>query len=716
MIGLYRLRLPERRLKLMVLLFLLGVAAPLYILFDRVYAQLRLEALHQYRLQAEHAVGLVDDEITRLLTQEAKRPFADYGFFRVEEQKLLQTKEVALSPLSAFPVASSIPGLIGYFQISPEGVVSSPVLPDITPTELKDATLPFSAAELSGRLVLKSRLERILQAEQLPIRPTPSKREDAQAQASPRPRPNRASPAASAVRDGRQAREQADMENDMASAAPVAQADDDFRDASRNVKLKELNIDKRLYEQQEFRASPGSRLANTLSKKSSLADLKRQRKERIDVPKSQSIEAYRAYRSKAKPEPENEQDALSTPFNQPLILSFEGEIDPFQLYVLEDRTFVFARKAWKAGRRYIQGFVVDGRALLQQVMQPRMNNSGIGALSRWVVGYHDEVLEQLDSAPYRSSWRRGDAAVQAASSPANTLIYKTGLSTPLHDLTVHVTVASLPLGPGAAVVHALAIAIPAILLAGAFGLYRLASQQIKLAAAQHNFVSAVSHELRTPLTSIRMYGEMLRAGWLQDEDKRQTYYDFIFFESERLSRLVANILQLSRLTNQSAPLDLQVFSPAALLDAAQASVQAQVEAAGFTLEVDNVLSPEQCAAAQIEADEDAFTRIIINLVDNALKFAAQSTPRVVRLSLEVDSQPRPQVTFSVRDYGPGIERQHRRKIFQRFYRVGSELTRTTPGTGIGLALVQELAQTMRAEVEVSNRQPGAEFRLRFRSV
>ena len=702
-----RLSLPEHRLKLVILLFLLGVAAPLYLLFDRVYAQLRLEALHQYRLQAEHAMGLVDDEMTRLLAQEARRPFADYGFFRIEEQKLLQTKDVTLSPLSAFPVDSSIPGLIGHFQINPEGVLSSPVLPDITQTQLKDANTPFSEAEYHDRLALRNRLEHILQAEQLPIRPTPSKREDARAQAeSPRPHADRASSAAPIAKGVGQARETADMEN----AAPLAQANDDFRDASRNLKLKELNIDKRLYEQQALRPSLGRRLGETLAKKSLTSDLKRQRKERIDVPESQTIETYRAYRQ-AKPAPENEQDALSTPSHPPLILSFEGEIDPFQLYIVQDRTFVFARKAWQAGRRYIQGFVVDGQTLIQQVMQPRMRNSSIGALSRWVVSYHDEVLEQLDSAPYRSSWRRGAAASQLASGQANTLIYKTNLSTPLHDLTVHVTVASLPLGPGAAVVHVLAFVIPAILLAGAFGLYRLASQQIKLAAAQYNFVSAVSHELRTPLTSIRMYGEMLRAGWVQDEDKRQMYYDFIFFESERLSRLVANILQLSRLTNQSAPLNLQVFSPAALLDIAQASVQAQVEAAGFTLEAHNQLSAEQNAAAQIEVDEDAFTRIMINLVDNALKFSAQATSKVVRLGLEMDNHPRPLVTFSVRDYGPGIEQQHRNKIFQRFYRVGSELTRTTPGTGIGLALVKELAQTMRAKVEVCNRQPGAEFRL-----
>jgi signal transduction histidine kinase len=279
------------------------------------------------------------------------------------------------------------------------------------------------------------------------------------------------------------------------------------------------------------------------------------------------------------------------------------------------------------------------------------------------------------------------------------------------------------------VVHALAILLPAILLAGAFALYRLTSQQIKLAAAQHNFVSAVSHELKTPLTSIRMYGEMLRAGWVQDDSKRQTYYDFIFFESERLSRLVANVLQLSRLTNNVSPLDLTPFSPSTLLDSVQANARAQVEAAGFTLEVHNRLFSEpehnaspaavQAEPVQIEVEEDAFTRIMINLIDNALKFSAQAAHKVICLNLEMSGHPQPLVTFSVRDYGPGIDRQHRKKIFQRFYRAGSELTRATPGTGIGLALVKELANTMHADVDVYNHttgQSGAEFRVMFRPV
>jgi signal transduction histidine kinase len=681
--------LSERRLRWLTLLFLICVAAPLYVLFDRVYSQLQQEALYQYRLRAEHAVSLVDDDITRLMTHEANRPFADYGFFRVEEQKLLQTRDLALSPLSQFPVVSQVPGLIGYFQISPESVLTSPVLPDITQSQFEAYHIQFSEAEYANRLALKSRLEHVLKTNQLFVRPTPSQREDRSAQ----PKPRR-----SAV-----------------AAAPSAPPGVDLRSTFRGTKLAELNIDKRLYRKQQLRLSPTDHLADASRDEGSTSELQRQRKERIDIPENQSIETYREFR-KLKQAPKNELDDQSATAGQPPILSFEGEIDPFQLYILQDLTFVFVRKAWRAKQRYIQGFLVDGRTFIQEVLQPRFHNSSIGSLSRLVVSYHGEVLAQLNPAQNRSYWQGDTAELDLLSNQPNALIYETHLSIPFHDVTMHATVQALPLGPGAAVVHALAIIIPAILLAGAAGLYRLASQQIKLAAAQHNFVSAVSHELKTPLTSIRMYSEMLRAGWVQDDSKRQTYYDFIFFESERLSRLVANVLQLSRLTNRASALDLTFFSPVTLLDSVQTNVQAQVEAAGFTLEVHNRLSPEQSAAVLIEVEEDAFTRMMINLVDNALKFSAQGVCKVVRLNLEMRHHPRPVVTFSVRDYGPGIDHQHRKKIFQRFYRVGSELTRATPGTGIGLALVKELANQMHADVDFCNHQPGAEFRLMFRPV
>ena len=134
-------------------------------------------------------------------------------------------------------------------------------------------------------------------------------------------------------------------------------------------------------------------------------------------------------------------------------------------------------------------------------------------------------------------------------------------------------------------VDLLALALVLVLVAGHYGIYRVGMQHIELAAQRSDFVSAVSHELKTPLTSIRMYGEMLREGWITDEARRQSYYDFIFFESERLSRLIANVLQLARLTNHDAPLTLKEYSLHQLLDLVRSKVSTQVEAASFSLQI-----------------------------------------------------------------------------------------------------------------------------------
>ena len=114
----------------------------------------------------------------------------------------------------------------------------------------------------------------------------------------------------------------------------------------------------------------------------------------------------------------------------------------------------------------------------------------------------------------------------------------------------------------------------------------------------------------------------------------------------------------------------------------------------------------------IKVDEDAFFQIIINLVDNALKFAKQSDKKQIDVGIEL-SKNRQQVIISIRDYGPGIKKDQLKKIFQLFYRAGNELTRTSPGTGIGLALVAQLAESMRARVVVRNKQPGTEFQIKM---
>ena len=110
-------------------------------------------------------------------------------------------------------------------------------------------------------------------------------------------------------------------------------------------------------------------------------------------------------------------------------------------------------------------------------------------------------------------------------------------------------------------------------------------------------------------------------------------------------------------------------------------------------------------------DPDAFTQVILNLVDNAVKFSAKAEIKQIDISCRRLSDNR--VSFTVRDYGPGISKGQKKKIFQLFYRSENELTRSTVGTGIGLALVKQLAQQMGATINAVERAPGVEFRLVF---
>jgi signal transduction histidine kinase len=246
-----------------------------------------------------------------------------------------------------------------------------------------------------------------------------------------------------------------------------------------------------------------------------------------------------------------------------------------------------------------------------------------------------------------------------------------------------------------------------VFVGGFATLHQLGLGQIELARQQQDFVSAVSHELKTPLTSIRMYGEMLREGWV-DEARRQSYYEFIHDESERLSRLISNVLQLARISRNDPQFDLQPKTVGELMSNIESKIAGQVERAGFELRFRRDAAAD---AAVIRVDEDCFAQIIINLVDNAIKFSRNAVEKVIEVSSRLD--PNDRIAISVRDFGPGVPTDQMKKIFRLFYRSGSELTRETVGTGIGLAIVHQLTTAMNGSVDLANAEPGAEFRITF---
>jgi len=238
---------------------------------------------------------------------------------------------------------------------------------------------------------------------------------------------------------------------------------------------------------------------------------------------------------------------------------------------------------------------------------------------------------------------------------------------------------------------------------GLVSLWHNARAQLRLAEKKDDFISAVSHELRTPLTSIRMYSEMLEKKWVKSKDKLAEYYRNMRQESERLSRLVENILDFSRIQKGRKK---YTFSAGDVNKCTAEVVEMMAPYAtenGFCIETD--FGP----LGQTAFDKDAVTQIVVNLVDNAIKYARGAEDKTITVRTKRE---RELIVIEVEDHGPGIPHRQHKKVFEQFYRSGSESTRETTGTGLGLALVKKFAEAHNGFVEVISAKPtGAIFRV-----
>jgi hypothetical protein len=186
--------------------------------------------------------------------------------------------------------------------------------------------------------------------------------------------------------------------------------------------------------------------------------------------------------------------------------------------------------------------------------------------------------------------------------------------------------------------------------AGLFAVHRMVSVAVGFAERRSNFVAAVTHELKTPLTAIRMYAEMLRDGLVPSDDKRGEYYRTITDESERLSRLIDNVLEFARLERGSRELQLRAGDIVPVLEEALAKLRSHASRQGFEL----VLAADP-SLPPVLFDRDALLQVLFNLVDNAMKYARGAGDRSVRIEARRAGEG---VEVAVRDFGPGVGAQH----------------------------------------------------------
>ncbi|MCU7917985.1 MAG: HAMP domain-containing histidine kinase [Candidatus Thiodiazotropha sp. (ex Epidulcina cf. delphinae)] len=688
--------LTPQKLRRVLALFFIALALPAGVLIYQAYSQLKWEAFHQHRLMAEELADRIRAQAAERVAAEEARRFADYAFLVVAGDPA--THYVERSPLSSHPVASGLPGILGYFQVDAAGAFSTPLLP-APGTEA--STFGINTVELKQRHQLAQRIQSILSRNRL-LRAAEG---DADATLSA---------AMDAGTSALQDEDEADLPLFSRSRSPSA-APQQLQEAAKQTagqavfdqlnqaptvqnEIKKLKAPSALgrvedlkLEQRFAAGRTQEKAARSLPRQIEESATRRMRKEFSALPEPQAPDAAR---------PRDAVTTAQTALDNLRIRTFESEVDPFEFSRLESGQFVLYRKVWRNGQRYIQGLLIEQQAFLDGLVEQAFRATALSRMSDLIVAFQGDVFTAVSgqaAGDYHASTRELSGA----------LLYQTRLNAPLGDLELIFSINRLPAGPGGTLVTWIAVVLVTVLCGGFLLIYRLGLGQIRLARQQQDFVSAVSHELKTPLTSIRMYGEMLREGWAPEE-KRRDYYDFIHDESERLTRLINNVLQLARMTRNDLRVNLRPVTAGELIDTLRSKIASQVERAGFALSISCTV---EAAAETVEVDRDYFTQIFINLVDNAIKFSAKAPRRAIDIGCA--KQGDGSVLFSVRDYGPGIPKEQIRKIFKLFYRSENELTRETVGTGIGLALVNQLASAMSGKVDVVNLEPGAEFRVSF---
>ena len=228
----------------------------------------------------------------------------------------------------------------------------------------------------------------------------------------------------------------------------------------------------------------------------------------------------------------------------------------------------------------------------------------------------------------------------------------------------------------------------------------------RLETVRRDFVANVSHELRTPVAVIRANAETLMAGAKDDPAIAGKLIDGLHRNAERLARILADLLDLSRLDAGQYRLELGSVAVRPVIEQSLSAVEPQAAHRHVTVKVD---IPDDLA---VRADHKALDHILVNLIDNGVKYGRPDG------NVWVEARPAgpsdTQVRIEVRDDGPGIADKHRGRVFERFYRADPSRSREAGGTGLGLSIVKHLVESMDGEVGVEPNQPqGSIFWLRL---
>ena len=461
------------RLRGLLVLFFLSLAIPSGVLIHQAFRQMQWEAFHQQRLLAEELASRIDERFQMLTEEEESRSFADYQFLIVSADP--GANFLQRSQLSAFPPRGRFPGLLGHFQVDSSGAFSTPLLPDDS-VALESLGIP--SEERAARLALGKRIHALLSQQNL------VQRQVYQSVA--------AEPASMAA-DSAEGLTAPEADLMMVQEAELEALSEDtqvaFDELKKSSTLLDPGGDAMAGESQSLGRVADLNLDSTYS-----SQLRAQSPAKLERGKVESRKKRKEQAVVPQTKPNREQ--TSGLFSSVPASTFDAEIDPFSIALLDNRHFVLFRHVWRDGQRYVQGAVIEQAPFIRVTIESPFQTTALSRVSGLVVGYRTDVLRVIPSL---------STSPQTSATPnlVDSLLYRTKLGSPFSELELIFSVTRLPLGPGGTVMVWSAIILFVVLVAGFVIMYRLGLGQLRLHRQQQDFVSAVSHELKTPLTSIR---------------------------------------------------------------------------------------------------------------------------------------------------------------------------------------------------------------------
>lgn len=619
-----------RRLKRFMLLFCLVLSVPTAFLLLHTHRSLEQEEKSELRYFANSLFDRMEEELALLIQKEEARAVDDYTYKSLGNVN----DQVVKGQGGVFSGLSDQTFILGYFQNNPDGGFQTPLVADLFQVPPQKADLVLELQEVN-RTFNRRRTE---ETEGKAFRPQPMKTTASKEEAV------NIADKYFAFNEQRSQKSYLGSKAKRMEQVPVAQA---------------LNVAPR--EKADASSAPA---ASMEMEADSIGRLGAGWKD--------------AGKKAAAPAPmkkESPADPVSTDKK-----TFQVEVDPMQSVFIDADHILIFRRIVIHNQIFRQGFVLLVQPFLRHLLDAHF-------ASQPMARFTNLQLKLLGN-------EAGNLAVQAgaAASHPGFSIHRT-FPRPFSFVQATLACDRIPPSAGRRTWNIMVTATALIFSIGLFSIYRSARAVMELAERRATFVSSVTHELKTPLTNIRMYIEMLEQGIAQSPEREREYLRILLSESGRLTRLINNVLEFSKLEKKHRKADLHKGNLDDVIAEIQELMQEKLRQEGFTLTID------KAEIAPFPYDREMMVQILINLMENSLKFSKNATNRQITLAVLPQGD---RIHISLADAGPGIPPSALKKIFDDFYRVDSEQVRNTQGTGIGLALVKKFAAAMGGTVSAAN--------------